>query len=71
MNHTTYRRAAATIFSIVAVVHFMRLVFGWELILGGFPAPTWVSGLAILIAGIMAIMGFRKNADVKAEQKKF
>jgi hypothetical protein len=35
------------LFLAVAVGHFLRLTFGWSLILGGFAVPLWVSWMGV------------------------
>lgn len=47
---------AATIFTIVAFVHSLRLAFGWPLTLGTWVAPFWVSWLAVFITASLAVL---------------
>ncbi len=37
------------IFSVVAVVHFFRLVLATEATVGGYAVPLWLSGLALIV----------------------
>jgi len=46
------------IFALVAVMHLMRLVLGWSVVLGMTSVPFWVSLLALLIFAGLAIWGF-------------
>lgn len=45
---------AVAIFILVAIAHFLRLVFGWEVTVNSLVIPMWVSVLALLIAGALA-----------------
>lgn len=45
---------AAIIFALVALVHLLRLAFGWEVTISGAAVPVWVSVLGLVIAGGLA-----------------
>jgi len=47
-------RIAIAIFTIVALVHVIRLVFGWNLIINGVSIPLWASLVGAAIAGALA-----------------
>lgn len=59
MNQKTFSLTAGAIFTAIAVLHLLRLFFGWEAIIGGWPVPTWISWLALVIAGYLAFEGIR------------
>jgi len=59
MASRTYYNTAVVIFSAIAAVHFLRVVYGWEAVIGGWPVPMWISWLAVIIAGLMAWHGWR------------
>lgn len=44
------------LFSLVALVHLLRLVSGWEVIIDGWVAPMWSSALGVLIPGTLAFL---------------
>jgi len=48
---------AIVIFTLVAVLHIARVVFGWDLVVGGVVLPMSVSILAIAILAMMIVMG--------------
>ena len=58
MRVKTFLRVSV-IFLIVAVVHLLRLVFKWEVILAGWAAPVWLSAVAFVIAAALAYEGFQ------------
>jgi hypothetical protein len=51
---------AAVILALVALAHIYRLVAGWEVVLSGHSIPMWVSWVATLVAGGLAVMLWRE-----------
>lgn len=47
---------AAGVFALVALLHVLRLAFGWEVTFERSVIPLWVSGLGVVIAGGLAVM---------------
>ena len=41
---------AAIIFSVIALVQLLRVLFAWEVMLNGVPIPLFVSGIACFVA---------------------
>ena len=61
LNRKTYMRVTATLFLIVAIMHLLRIIFGWPVEIGGLSIPLWVSWLGVLVAGGLAYFGFTQN----------
>ena len=59
MNQNAYAIATGIIFFLIAFLHLLRLVYGWEAAIGGWSVPQWVSVVALVIAGYLAYEGFR------------
>lgn len=51
-------RLAGFIFLIVALLHLMRIAFGWNLIVGNVAVPLWLSWLGVVIAGYLSYSSF-------------
>jgi hypothetical protein len=49
------------LFLIIAVLHLLRIFFGWPAQIGGLSLPMWASWLALIAAGALAALGFRQN----------
>ena len=47
--------------SRVAIMHLLRIIFGWQVEIGGLSIPFWVSWLGVLVAGALAYLGFTQN----------
>jgi phosphoglycerol transferase MdoB-like AlkP superfamily enzyme len=59
VDQRTYTAVTAAIFLIVAVLHLLRLIFGWTAQIGSLGIPLWASGLALIVSGALAYFGFR------------
>jgi hypothetical protein len=57
MNTKAYLIVSTLIFAVVAVMHLLRLVLGWSVVLGMTSVPLWVSMLAVLVSASVAIWG--------------
>ena len=53
--------AAVVIFAIVALMHLLRLVLGWNATIASTEMPMWVSVAALVIAGGLAVGLWREN----------
>lgn len=51
---------AAGVFGVVAIVHLLRLYFGWEVRVADIFIPHWVSILGTLVAGGLAALLWRE-----------
>jgi hypothetical protein len=55
------RLLATIVLSLIAFGHLLRLVFHIEAIVGGFIVPMWMSVVACLFMGGLAVMLSREN----------
>jgi hypothetical protein len=51
---------AVAVFTLMAIVHLLRLFAGWEVVVTGFVIPVWWSGVGLVIAGGLALMLWRE-----------
>ena len=54
-----YELVSGIIFTVMAFVQLLRTVLGWPVQVDLFTVPVWLSGVAFLITGGMAILEFR------------
>ena len=52
---------AATLFIVVAIMHLLRIILGWQVEIGGLSIPFWVSWLGVLVAGALAYFGYTQK----------
>jgi len=64
MNRGIFCIVAAVIFAIVALLHLLRVYMGWPVVIGDWSAPMWVSWIALVVAGVLAIWGLAFAARV-------
>ena len=46
------------VFLVVAIVHLLRIAFGWNLILGEASIPVWLSWAGVIIPGYLSYSSF-------------
>ncbi|MFA4828248.1 MAG: hypothetical protein WC855_06495 [Thermodesulfovibrionales bacterium] len=56
-----FTKIAIAVFSLVAILHFLRLIFGWKVIVVGFTVPVWFSAIGFIIAAGLAFLLWREN----------
>lgn len=61
LDQRSYNTLTAAIFGVIAVLHLLRIAFGWSAELAGWNVPQWLSWLALVVAGALAWAGFRQN----------
>jgi len=59
MKQGAFVLVTSLIFALIALLHAMRLVYGWNVTIGEWTVPVWVSAVGFLIAGYLALQGFR------------
>ena len=59
MTAKTYVGVAACIFALVALLHLLRIVFGWSIVIGSWNVPMWLSWIGLIIAGGLSYFGAR------------
>ncbi len=56
---------AIAVFTIVAFLHVLRILMGWEVTIQGAEVPMWASYLGLLIAGGLAFLLWRESRQEK------
>ena len=56
-----FTRLATVVFALVALLQLVRVVLGWEVSIAGVSIPAWVSVVAFLFAGTLAVMVHRES----------
>ena len=63
----TFTVLSIIIFSLIAILQLIRFVLGWEVSVNGVSIPVWVSGMAFIVSGGLAIMLWRENRTTSTE----
>jgi len=57
MSERIYFVVTGMVFCIVATAHLSRVIFQWEVGVGGWVAPQWVSVPGIILSTVLAVWG--------------
>ena len=52
---------AVVVLSLIALLQLLRFILKWEVTLNGAIVPVWLSGIAFVVAGGLAVMVWREN----------
>ena len=63
MDRKTFCMLAGIIFTFVALFHLVRIFMEWPVMIGDWSVPIWVSWVALIVAGGLALFGFRFTAN--------
>ena len=63
MDRKTFCMLAGIIFTLVALFHLVRIFMEWPVLIGDWFVPMWVSWVALIVAGGLAVIGFRFTAN--------
>jgi hypothetical protein len=51
MDQKRFNIVAGVIFAAVALLHALRILMGWPVVIGGWTVPMWMSGIGFVVAG--------------------
>lgn len=57
MTSQNYFRLTGIIFGLVAAMHLFRVLFNWDVSLGPYVIPMWVSYFGFVFAGVISYLG--------------
>jgi hypothetical protein len=55
----SYLTIASVLFLLIALMHALRLLFGWSVDVGPWAIPKWLSWIALIVTLFLGIWGFR------------
>lgn len=59
MNTRSYAITSSVIFLLVALLHVLRLIQQWDIVIGTWHMPIWTSIMAAIVTGFLSFQGFR------------
>lgn len=59
MKQKNYLQVSGLIFTAVALMHVLRLVFGWQVTFDAWSVPVWASVIGAAVAGYLAYSAFK------------
>jgi len=65
MSLYTYLKITKIIFFLVGLAHGIRLLVGWDVVLGGWSVPMWVSIFGVVLPWYIAFNGWKLLGKTK------
>jgi hypothetical protein len=62
-----YERVSGLFFGLLAIVQLVRLLFRWPVQVASVSVPLWVSALAVVITGALALWAFRTASRLRPD----
>lgn len=59
MSNRQYLVVSATLFSLVAIAHFLRLAFAMTVTVADYVVPMYVSWIGLLVPAVLAVSALR------------
>ena len=59
MTQRTFTTIAGFVYLLIAFLHALRLIFGWEAVIAGWRVPHSLSWIAIGLFGTLAYLAFQ------------
>jgi uncharacterized membrane protein len=63
MTQRTFSLVTAVLFFLIALLHAVRLLRGWQVTIEGAVVPIWISWIGLVIAVYLAYQGFRLASE--------
>ncbi len=61
LHKKPFTMIALLFFILVGVLHVARIIYGWQVVIGGLAVPLWFSYVAAFFAVVLALMVWREN----------
>jgi len=65
MNENNFFLISGIVFLLVFVFHSARILFGLEVVFGGWVVPMWVSWITVVVAGYLSYNAFKFGGCLK------
>lgn len=59
MNQRSFSLLTGIIFTIIAFLHLLRIIYGWNPVVEGWIMPKWLSWVALIVSGYLGYEGLR------------
>ena len=60
-----YLLVCGLLFGTVALLHVLRLIYGWQVQIGAQVLPMWISVVGLVLAGALCAWAFALAREVK------
>ena len=62
----TYVTVSAVVFDVIATAQLVRFLMDWPVMIAGYDVPRWMSGVAAVLLGALAVWGMRWMIKLRA-----
>ncbi|HEU4343031.1 MAG TPA: hypothetical protein VFU31_15870 [Candidatus Binatia bacterium] len=59
INRRSYCLITGIIFILIALLHLLRIVYEWRVVIVGLAVPEWASWVTLIVAGYLGFEGIR------------
>jgi hypothetical protein len=70
MSTKTYALVTSVLFALIGLIHLLRVIFQWPMVIGTLDAPIWVSVVAAVVLGLLSYAGCRVARKGRAVSSK-
>jgi len=60
-----FYKVSGAVFAIVGLLHFLRVVSGWNLVYAGWDVPVWLSLVAFIVLAYLSFTAFKLSGLLK------
>ena len=65
MTQRNFTLSVSVIFLIITVLHLSRIIWDWQATLHTWNIPLWFSYVAVVVAGVLSLSGFKLSGKLK------
>lgn len=58
MGQKSFSTTVGVVFALIALLHLVRALYGWEAVIGGWAMPFWASWVALVVSLYLAYTAF-------------
>jgi len=59
LTQRTYLQVTGLLLTVGTVFHLLRLLMGWRANIAGWDVPSWISLVAVVVAGYLAYSAYK------------
>ncbi len=59
MQQKAFFLTVGALFAAVSALHFLRMAFAWDAVIGGWSVPMWLSAIAFVVSLFLSYQSFR------------
>ena len=65
LSSKMFYKVAGVVFAIVGFLHLLRVVLGWNIVVGIYNIPSWLSLVAVVVSGYLSYSALKLAGVLK------